>query len=453
MSGGRADEVLVARGIGAPAATMLVVASMIGTGIFTTTGFLVEALRSPVVVLVAWAVGGLLALSGALSYAELSAALPRNGGEYHLLGRVYHPAVGFAAGIISLVVGFAAPIAASALAFGHYLAAALPGIPAVPAAVVVVLLFAGLHGVDVTWGSRFQSGVTAAQLMLIAGMAAAGLALGHPSRLLTPAPHSGLASILSPEFAVALVFVSFAYSGWNGAAYVAGEVRAPSRTLPLALVLGTVLVAALYMGLNVVYLAAAPPSDLAGVVEVANVAAQRLVGASAGRVLSGLIALVLASSVGAMTMAGSRVYEAMGCDHRPLSLLARRSARGAPAVAVAVQAALALAMVATTSFGTLLGFIGFTLSVSAGLTVLGVFVLRLREPRLARPYRALGYPVTPLLFLALSIWMIGHSLVERPVSSIAGVATIAAALALYVFVARAGSREPSSVFTEAGGDP
>jgi APA family basic amino acid/polyamine antiporter len=436
-----------AKGIGARSATMLVVASMIGTGVFTTTGFLVEALRSPAAVLAAWIVGGLLALSGALSYAELSAALPRNGGEYHLLGRIYHPAVGFAAGIVSLVVGFAAPLAASALAFGHYLSAALPGIPSLPAAVVVVVVFTLMHGIDVTWGSRFQGVVTAAQVALIASMAATGLVLGEPSRLLVAGPQPVLATTLSPAFAVALIFVSYAYSGWNGAAYIAGEVRTPSRTLPLALLFGTGLVTALYVGLNVVYLASAPASDLSGVIEVANVAAQRLVGAPGGRVLSGLIALVLASSVGAMLMAGSRVYEAMGCDHRALSFLARRTRRGAPVVAVALQAALALAMVATSSFGTLLGFIGFTLSVSAGLTVLGVLVLRVREPQLARPYRTWGYPFTPLLFVGLSMWMIGHSLFERPASSIAGVGIIALALALYALVARSGSPAQSATTT------
>jgi APA family basic amino acid/polyamine antiporter len=155
-----------------------------------------------------------------------------------------------------------------------------------------------------------------------------------------------------------------------------------------------------------------------------------------------------------MLMAGSRVYEAMGCDHRALSFLARRTRRGAPAVAVALQAGLALVMVATSSFGTLLGFIGFTLSVSAGLTVLGVLVLRVREPHLPRPYRTWGYPVTPLLFLGLSIWMIGHALVERPASSIAGVGTIAFALALYALVARAGSPARSATtLAESEGDP
>jgi APA family basic amino acid/polyamine antiporter len=398
-------------------------------------------------------VAGLLALCGALSYAELSAALPRNGGEYHLLGRLYHPAVGFAAGVVSLVVGFAAPLAASALAFGHYLAAALPGVPAAPAAVIVIVLFAFMHGADATWGGRFQIGVTTAQLVLIVVMGAVGLTLGEPSRLLSPPPQSALGTLFSPEFAVALVFVSFAYSGWNGAAYIAGEVRAPSRTLPIAFVVGTLLVMGLYIGLNVVYLAAAPASELAGVVEVANVGARHLMGPSAGRVLSGAIALVLASSAGGMIMAGSRVYEAMGTDYRALALLARRTARGAPAMAVAAHSTLALVMVATSSLDALLVFIGFTLSASAALTVLGVLVLRIREPRLERPYRTWGYPVTPLLFVALSIWMIRHSFVERPASSIAGAGIIAGALALYALISRAGSPAASAALSEVERDP
>lgn len=428
------------RGLGLGSATALVVASMVGTGVFTTTGLLVEALRSPLAVLAAWAAGGALAISGALCYAELSAALPRNGGEYRLLGRIYHPAAGFAAGVVSIAVGFAAPLAASALAFGRYLAAAIPGVPPLPASVAAVAVFALLHGFDVAWGRRAQAGVTTALVVLIAAMAAAGLALGEPARLLEPAARPAASAVLSPEFAVALILVSFAYSGWNGAVYVAGEVRAPSRTLPLALILGTGLVTVLYLALNAAFLAAAPAGGLAGVVEVGHVAALRVAGPAAGRILAGVVAVVLASSVGAMILAGSRVYEAIGSDHRALGFLARRTSRGAPAVAVALQAALALAMIATSSFGALLAYIGFTLSVVAGLTVLGVVVLRLREPGLARPYRTWGYPVTPLLFVALSAWMVGHSLAGRPLSSLAGLATIAVALALWMGVARPGRR-------------
>jgi APA family basic amino acid/polyamine antiporter len=425
------------RRIGAPTATMLVVASMIGTGIFTTTGFLVRDLGSPVAVLAAWALGGLLALCGALSYGELAAALPRNGGEYQLLGRIYHPALGFAAGLVSLVVGFSAPLAASALAFGHYLSAVVPGVRPVAAGIGMVVAVSALHAIHVRLGARVQTAATALEVVLLLAFIAAGAVRGEPSRLVA-GPGPPLAAVGTPAFAVALIYVSFAYSGWNGAVYLAGEVKDPLRVVPRALLAGTSMVVALYLGLNVVLLAGAPASELAGVVEVGHVAAVRLLGPAAGRVLSALVALVLASSVSAMLMAGPRVYEAMGQDYPWLAILARRARHGGPAVAVPLQAAMAVAMIATSSFGALLGYIGFTLSLVAGLTVLGVVVLRRREPTLPRPYRTWGYPATPLFFVLLSAWMVAHALIENPASSWAGLATVAAALALHAVLRRGG---------------
>jgi basic amino acid/polyamine antiporter, APA family len=429
---------------GLPSATALVIASMVGTGVFTTTGFLISDLRSPFAVFLAWLVGGLLAAAGALSYAELSVSLPRNGGEYQLLGRIYHPAVGFAAGVISLVVGFAAPTAAAALAFGHYLAAAVPGVPPLPASVSIIVVLAISHGVNAALGGRAQTAITIAQVVLIAAATMLGALLTGSGQLVSPVAVPSLDAVASPQFAVALVFVSFAYSGWNGATYIAGEVRNPARTLPVALITGTLIVTVLYVGLNLVVLAAVPAEELAGVVEVAHLAAGRLAGPIASRILSGVIALTLASSVGAMLMSGPRVSDAIGRDHRVLSFLAHRTRGGAPVVAVTSQAALALVMVVTASFGTLLAYMGFTLSVSAGLTVLGVLVLRVREPQLDRPYRAWGYPVTPLLFVALSAWMVGHSFSQRPSSSLAGLATVSGALLLYVLTSRSGRRQPSA---------
>jgi APA family basic amino acid/polyamine antiporter len=431
----RPEEGVPPRTIGASTATLLVVASMVGTGIFTTTGFLVRDLGSPLAVLAAWVVGGVLAASGALSYGELVAALPRNGGEYQLLGRIYHPAVGFAAGLVSLVVGFSAPLAASALAFGHYLSAVFPGIDPPLAAVAAILVASALHASHVHLGARFQGLLTGVQIVLMVGFVVVGAALGEPARL-GAAASSAAAAVVSPSFAVALVYVSFAYSGWNGAAYVAGEVSRPSRTMPLSLLAGTAIVIALYLSLNVVFLAASPAAELSGVVEVGHVAAVKLLGAGAGRALSGLIALVLASSVSAMTLAGPRVYQAMGEDYPALRHLAWRTRYGGPAVAVVLQAAMAIAMVLTSSFAALLTYVGFTLSLVAGMTVLGVLVLRLREPALPRPYLTWGYPVTPVLFLALTAWMTTHALIERPAASWAGLATVLGSLGLYGLLGR-----------------
>jgi APA family basic amino acid/polyamine antiporter len=441
MAGERAPPPEPERRIGAGAATAVVVAGMIGTGVFTTTGLLVRDLGSPLAVLAAWAVGGLLALCGALTYAELGVALPRNGGEYQLLGRIYHPALGFAAGAISLVVGFSAPLAASALAFGHYLAALVPGVAPPVAAVVLVAALAVPHALHARLGGRLQAAVTALELALIAVFVVAGAAHGDGGRLLERAAPPGTAGGAG-AFAVALVYVSYAYSGWNGAIYLAGEVKAPSRTLPRALLAGTAGVTILYLALNAVFLASAPPGELAGVVEVGHVAAARLLGPGAGRALSALVALALAASVSAMLMAGPRVSAAMGRDYPALAPLARRTRQGGPATAVGVQAAVAVAMIATSSFGTLLVYAGFTLSLVAGLAVLGVLVLRRREPDLPRPVRTWGYPATPLVFVLLSAWMIVRALAERPGAALAGLATLAAALALHAVLARGARRAP-----------
>jgi APA family basic amino acid/polyamine antiporter len=420
-----------ARRIGTATATLLVVSSMVGTGVFTTTGFLVRDLGSPGAVLAAWAVGGVLALCGALSYGELAAALPRNGGEYQLLSRIYHPAVGFAAGVVSLVVGFSAPLAASALAFGHYLSALWPAVPPAAAAVAIVLLAAVPHATHVRAGARLHGAVTAAEVALVAAFVAVGAARGEPSLLA-----AGGEAAPASAFAAALVYVAFAYSGWNGAVYLAGEIRDPARALPRALLVGTALVAALYLALNAVILASAPASELGGVVAVAHVAAGKLLGPAGARALTGLVALVLAASVSAMLMAGPRIYERMGLDYPGLSVLARRTRGGGPVVAVSLQAAVALALIATSSFGALLSYIGFTLSLVAALAVVGVLVLRRREPELPRPARTWGYPVTPLLFVALSAWMIVHALVQNPASSWAGLATLGAGVALHAVLGR-----------------
>lgn len=430
---GRTDS---ERKLGAGTAVLLVIASMVGTGIFTTSGLLVGELRSTPAVLLVWLIGGLLALCGALSYAELTAALPRNGGEYRLLSRIYHPSVGFAAGWVSLVVGFSAPLAAGALAFGLYLQAVLPGVDPTVAAVGLTLGLTALHAVHVTFGSSLHNLFTAANIGLVLVFVVGGAFAGSPGAAFSGGSLPLQDAVFSPAFAVALVFVSFAYSGWNGAAYLAGEVRNPARSLPRALVAGTALVVLLYVGLNIVFLSAAPPGELSGVVEIGHLAARRLFGEQAGAVLTGAIALALVSSGSAMMMAGPRVYHAMGEDYARLSFLRYRTRRGGPALAVVLQGTAALVMVLTSSFDALLTYLGITLSLSAGLTVAGVLVLRVREPELARPYRTWGYPLTPLLFLGLSSWMIVHAVSQRPVVALAGAATVVSGLLLYLPLAR-----------------
>ncbi|MEQ1502415.1 MAG: amino acid permease, partial [Myxococcota bacterium] len=277
------------RRLGVVTATLTVAASMVGTGVFTTTGYLVADIGSPIAVLIAWAVGGVVALAGALCYAELGAMIPENGGEYTLIDRVWHPSLGFVAAVISIVVGFAAPIAAASLAFAAYVRAAWPTLPVDDRvlAVGLVAVGAGIHATRVHLGAAALNVVTAIQLATVAAVLAVGIALGDVANLGAGPPVA--AAVASPAFAVGLVYVGFSYAGWNAAAYLAGELRDPHATLPRALGIGTVAVTVLYVGLNAGILMAAPPSTLAGAPEVAHTAAVAVLGPRGGQVLSAVV--------------------------------------------------------------------------------------------------------------------------------------------------------------------
>jgi APA family basic amino acid/polyamine antiporter len=430
------------RRIGLVSATMLVVASMIGVGVFTTTGLLVRDVQSTTAVLVAWLVGAILALCGALSYAELGALLPENGGEYQLLSRIFHPAAGFVAGWVSFVVGFSAPLAAVSIAFGEYSARIVPGLSPGVAALVALSTFSVLHTVRVSIGSGVQSVVAATQALLMLAFIVIGVWQAEPGRFLGDADYAATAkAIASPSFAVGLIYVSFSYSGWNAAAYIAGEIEDPERNVPRALILGTASVGLLYVGVNAVFLMSAPPDALSGVVEIAHVAAEHLFGPNAARAVSAIVALGLLASIGALLMTGARIYEAVGRDYPALRVLAWRGRNTGPFVGIGLQATAAVLMALTATFDGLLTYIGFTLALSSLFTIAGLFVLRRKRPVTEQQYRVWGYPVTPLLAIAILAWTVVHSLLERPVASAVGIGTMLVGLLVY-FAVRSGSQAP-----------
>jgi APA family basic amino acid/polyamine antiporter len=397
-----------ARRLGLAPAIAIVVANMIGTGVFVSTGYMVHALDAPRILL-AWLVGGVLALCGAVVYAELGAMMPRVGGEYVYIKESLHPSLGFLSGWVSLIAGFSAPIGASALAFGHYLEAVRPDLDGRLAAVALVASLTLLHMFDVDLGSRFQTGFTILKVTLILLFIGAGLGFGQGSwaHLGTALPEASR-SPFSGAFATQLFWVSFAYAGWNAAAYIAGEMKDPGRNLPRALLIGTAVVTVLYLALNLVFLYAAPAESLSAIQqgrEVGTSAAVALFGEQAGRWLSTLIAVALVSAVSAMVMAGPRVYTAMAEDGLFFAALARRHRRGAPLFSVLLQGVIAILLVLTVDLAQLVLYIGFTLSLFNALTVAGAFVLRARRPDAERPYRAWLWPLTPIVFLAASVWM------------------------------------------------
>lgn len=439
----------IPRRFGLGTTSLLVMASMIGTGAFTTSGFLIRDLGSPLAVILAWLVGGVAALFGALAYAELGAALPKNGGEAHLLSRIYHPSVGFVAGWVSLVVGFSAPMAASALAFGEYTNNVI-ALPPVGLALFVIVSLSALHAFRVELAARVQNWATVLDVGLILLLIGVGLAASGIEPLgmnQATAPRETFSALLSPEFAVGLIFVSFSYSGWNAAAYLAGEVRNPKRTLPRALMLGTGVVCILYVGLNLWFVSAAPPEALSGAIDVAAVAARASFGEQTARWVSLLVALGLFTTVSALVVTGSRVYESIGRDYPKLrrSLGRARGHNRGPLPAIALQAVLACGMVLGSSFEVLLTYIGFLLSLFAGLTVLGLFVLRRREPGLERPYRAWGHPVTSAVMIALSAWMMIHAAIAKPIVLLTGAITLAIGGVLYLWLRSPVVQTPAGV--------
>ncbi len=411
------------RSLGFAAAIATVVANIIGTGVFTTLGLQVQQTTDGFALLALWGIGGLIAMAGALSYGELAATIRGSGGEYRFLGRIYNQSLGSVAGWVSIAVGFAAPVALAAMALGRY-AGPLLGIPARPLGIAVIIAVTGVHLLAPETGGRVQVAVTTLKVLLIVAFIGVGLVSGPTTSLSFAPTATSFDQIASAPFAISLIIVSYAYSGFNAAAYFQAEVREAERTVPRALVLGTLLVTVLYVALNWMFLRTTPIASLFGQLEVGAIAAERIFGPDGGRLMSGLIALLLVSTISAMTLAGPRVIEVMAEDLPPLRPLAERTATGAPSRAVLLQGALALAFVLTESFEGVLTYAGFTLTLFALLAVVGVIVLRRREPDLPRPWRTWGYPWTPLFFTAFSLWTVIVVIRDRPMEAVGGAVTL-----------------------------
>jgi APA family basic amino acid/polyamine antiporter len=430
-------------GLGITAA--IVVANMIGTGVFTGTGYNAQALHDPKTILLAWFIGGIVALCGAACYAELGTLMPKAGGEYVYLREAYHPALGFMSGWVSLTAGFSGAIATSALLFSKYLGTLVDGIgtPAAQKIIAIVLIsvITAMHAFDAKIGGRVQQIFTIMKVALIVVFIVAGFTSGSGSWDHFETQAGGFDNVLTTTFGVQLMYISFAYSGWNAAAYIAGEVERPEKTLPRSLLIGTGIVTVLYLLLNTLYFYALPSSVLGGpadkfapIEEVGAAAAAQLFGESAGNLLTSLIALALVSAVSAMVMAGPRVYAAMAADRALPPQLAHHSSRGVPIAAVAAQGVLATLFVLVGDLGQLMRFVGFTLAIFAALAVGALFILRARGLRSA--YRTFGYPVTPVIFIAASAWIAYSQIKQNPMESLVVAVGLVAGALVYVFVAR-----------------
>ena len=452
--------------IGLAAAASLVVSNMVGAGIFTTSGFLVEDMRSPALLLTVWAVGGVLALAGSLAYGELGASLPRVGGDYVFLREAYSPLWAFMSGWMAFFAGIGAPIALTALAFVEPLTPYFPGLsiqgreplftllglsptisPGHLTAIGTIWLLTLFHYLGIRTSGRLQILLTGINLLLMISFVVLALfsksgdwSHFDPPQLQQPLGFSGI----FPAFSVSLILVLYSYSGFNAAAYVGGEIEKPELNLPKALFRGTAVVVLLYLALNVAYIYALPLEQMASRLDVAKLAALKLIGPAWGGLFSLVIAFCVLACTSAMVCIGPRIYYAMALDGVFFAGAARTSARfGTPGRALLLQAIWASLLLVLGSYGQLLTYCGFMLSFYTALTVSAVFVLRYRRPDLPRPFRAWGYPLTPALYVAVSLSMMFFALVTRPAESLIGIGIVGAGIPVYFFWKR--KKRPGSV--------
>lgn len=413
-------------------AICIVVANMIGTGVFTSLGFQVIDIQSGFSILFLWLIGGIFALSGALCYGELGAAMPRSGGEYHYLSKIYHPLLGFLSGWVSITVGFAAPIAAAAMAFGKYISSVFPSLnyPTI-IALIAVILVSLIHSQTLKIGSLFQQSFTVLKVILILIFILCGFSLANPQPIQFLPNINDIPVIFSSSFAISLVYVTYSYSGWNAAVYLTSELKEPEKNLPRSLLIGTLIVTILYLLLNFIFLYTTPINLLAGQLEIGYIAAQQIFGNFGAKLMGLLIGLGLISSISSMVLAGPRVTQVIGEDIPLFKILSRKNQHGIPYYAICFQLAIVMILIITASFEAVITYLGFTLTLCSVITVLGVFVYRWRCPDAPRPYQTWGYPITPIIFLGISLWMLIFIFQDKPLESLAGLGTIALGLPFY----------------------
>ncbi len=435
------------RKLGLFPATNIVVANMIGAGIFTTSGLLMAGLNDPVLMLGLWAVGGIIALCGAFSYGELGAAMPGAGGEYLFLSKLYHPVFGFLSGWVSFMVGFSAPIAASAMGFSEYFTRAFPdftgwfenaGIMGPEAtrkviSISVILIFTWIHYRGIRTGAKIQNVLTIMKVGLIVLLLAAGLLSGkgdlsnfHAGGNIQP----GLAGWKT--IGLSLMWIMFAYSGWNASTYLGAEIKNPRRTLPRSLIYGTGIVMLLYLGINLLYVYGINPEDMKGVISVGGLAMGNLFGKSADILFSLIIAFALFSSLSAFIIIGPRVYYSMAKDGLFFKSVANIHKRfGVPSNSILLQCVIAVVLVFSGTFEQVLTYMGFALGIFPVMSVIGVFKQRATNPG---ALRLPGYPIVQIIYILAGVMILVLSFLERPVeSSIASLTVIIGVPAYYIF--------------------
>ena len=427
----------------------IVVANIVGAGIFTTTGYLMGYLGNAWLMLILWVVGGLIALCGALSFGELGANFPEAGGEYIFISKLFHPLPGFLSGWLSLIVGFSAPIAASAIGFSKYFVWAFPEIQTwlladriISAdifskilAILIILIFTSVHYRGIVFGAKVQNWLTILKITLVVVLITAGFTVGHGS-------FDNLTgnSIFSDGFngwkpiGLSLLFIMFAYSGWNSATYIGSEIRNPAKIIPRSLLISTGIVVILYFLLNLFFVYAIPPEKMIDEPEIGGLAAGMAFGKTAEIVISLFISFALFSSLSSSIILGPRVYYSMAKQGYFFQFAAKIHSRfGVPSASVLLQGSLAVILVLSGTFEQILIYMGFSLGIFPIIAVLGILKIRKSGKSVLKMP---GYPYVQIIFIFSGILMLVLSYLERPVESSIAILTALSGIPFYYWFKR-----------------
>jgi len=427
-------------------ATNMVIANMIGTGIFTSIGFQVMnapvGIPDPFAIMFIWFLGGLFALCGATAYAEVATTFKESGGEYTFLSKIYHPIVGFASGWVSIIVGFSAAIAALALASGDYLmpiitklfGSNLPVFTSKLIAVSLILIVTLIQLRGVVTGGLFQNIITFIKLLFIVVLILSPFFFlndSNRSNVDFSPTDTSWSTILSLPFAGSLVYVMFAYSGWNSSSYIAGNMENPKKNLPFSLVVGTAIVTLIYLLLTGVFMYVCTFDELRGKIAIGNIVISKVFNEETSLIFAGLFALALVSGINAMFIAGPRVAQRMGFDYKVFSFLKGQTEKGAPVNAILLQTFISVTIILLFDFRMILQYIELTLSLFCLLTVFGVFIIRYKKMGDDSTVKTWGYPITPILFIGVTLWMIFYFAHMEPMRLFWTFVTILSAVVIY----------------------
>ncbi|MBS1610168.1 MAG: amino acid permease [Bacteroidetes bacterium] len=402
---------------------------MIGTGVFTSVGFQLNSVQNTWAILLLWLIGGLLSLFGAFAYAELGTHFKESGGDYIYLSRIFHPLLGYLSAWAGLTVGFSAPVALAAMAFTKYLAPF--GLrDNVWLAVGVIIIIGLMHSFTIRHSSRFQNSTTVIKILFIVCLITLGLILPNNVNNAFNFSNSWQQEIFKPGFAVSMIYVSFAYTGWNAAAYVADEIDYPAKNLPRALVGSTLFVSIAYILFQFVLLKNASINELQGKEEVTFISFTHLLGESGGKWVSIFIAIQLVATVSSYLWVGPRVTWAMAKENKLWQPLAKKNIHGIPVAAVWLHVVISILLTLTGSFEKVLLYAGFVLQLMASLTVAtSLFIKDRKKETFKSPLR----PVLQIIFLLFNAWVLIFTLIDRPVESLIGIGILAIGAVIYFF--------------------